>query len=492
MSIRQSEDNISSDGELVAWLPDLLFADGRFQSNLALVADTHTGRIVRLTSDIENLPRVVRLNGQAILPGLVNAHSHSFQRVIRGRTEARSQIHAQDSFWTWREAMYAAAERLTPEDVYDAARMAFLEMTLAGITTVGEFHYLHHAPDGTPYDDPNLLSREVVRAARDVGIRICLLRTAYARSGFRTPPVARQRRFIYKDVDRYLRDTDGLRAVLDREDNCLAWLGCAPHSVRAVPLDYLREVVAYTRAHDIPVHIHIAEQPAELAQCTEETGRTPVELLHTEGLLDCRTTLVHAIHLSEREVEMIARQAAIVCACPTTERNLGDGIIPADKLFAGNVSVALGSDSQAQIDLLEDARALEYHLRLQHLRRAVLVPVSNGKGEAISELAARLFSCATEAGARSLRGVGNAADGLTGQLAPGAFADFFTVALDDPSIAGANPEDLLPLIVFSLARSAVRETVVAGRSVASEGRHAAQSEIINRFSALQRRLWNAA
>jgi formimidoylglutamate deiminase len=398
------------DNTLAAWLPDLLYADNRFQSNLALVADTRTGRIVRLTSDIESLPRVVRLAGQAILPGLVNAHSHSFQRVIRGRTEARR--HKQDSFWTWREAMYSAAERLAPEDIYDAARMTFLEMALTGITTVGEFHYLHHSSDGTPYDDPNLLAREVTRAAGDVGIRICLLNTAYARSGFNQPPNPRQRRFIYADANHYLRDTDALRLSLTETD--FAWMGVAPHSTRAVPLDFLRRVVEYARAHDLPCHIHIAEQPAELAQVLEETRRTPVRLLADEGLLDCRTTCVHAIHVTDDEVTAIARQAAIVCACPTTERNLGDGIVPADKFFAGDVASHSALTATRRLILLEDARALEYHLRLQHLQRAVLAPESTAdEPNNTAALARRLFACATESGARSLHGAGDAAQGLT-------------------------------------------------------------------------------
>jgi len=204
-------------------------------------------------------------------------------------------------------------------------------------------------------------------------------------------------------------------------------------------------------------------------------------------LLDCRTTCIHAIHVTDEEVAAIARQAAIVCACPTTERNLGDGIVPADKFFAGDVAVALGSDSHAQIDLLEDARALEYHLRLQHLRRAVLAPESTtDEPHNTSALARRLFACASESGARSLHAAGDARQGLTGQLAPNSFADFFTVALDDPSIAGARAEDLLPLVVFTLARSAIRDVFVGGRAVVREGRHTTQESIIARFTALQR------
>jgi formimidoylglutamate deiminase len=509
---------------LTVWLPDLIYTRGRFESGLALVADSN-GRIVHLTRDYANLTdaRVVRLKGRAILPGLVNAHSHAFQRVIRGRTERRSAAH--DSFWTWREIMYAAATRLTPDDLYEASRMAFLEMAASGITAVGEFHYLHHAPDGTRYADENELAKQVVRAAGDVGLRIALLRVAYARAGWNTPPNARQSRFIERDAQAFLKQTETLKSDLAREavrddnarveavdevadgganNNSLAatarraWVGVAPHSIRAVPLDYLREVRAFAAAHALPVHMHVAEQPAEVAACLDEHGRTPVRLLADEGLLDERFTAVHAVHIDEREASALAEARALVCACPTTERNLGDGIVPADLLFDANARISLGTDSHTQIDLLEDARELEYHLRLQKLERAVLarrpgaqtdtstdssVSQPDNAPDSLSALAARLFACATLNGAASI-----GADSC-GALEVGRAADFFTVALADLSIAGAATEDLLPAIVFSLARTAVRDVVVGGRRIVEDGQHRAQSEIIERFTNLQRRLW---
>ena len=486
------------DKTLTAWLPELLYTDGRFERGPALVADG-VGRIAAVTRDYQALAaRVVPMPGRALLPGLVNAHSHSFQRVIRGRTEHRAA--ARDSFWTWRAQMYAAATRLTPEDLYDAARMAFLEMALTGITSVGEFHYLHHAPDGTPYDDPNLLAREVMRAARDVGIRIALLRVAYARAGYEMPPDPQQARFIETDPQTFIKHTDELLAALTETTNAHsdgvhgdalphAWVGVAPHSVRAVPLAYLREVSAYARARALPVHMHVAEQPAEVNACWREHGRTPVALLADEGLLDARTTAVHAVHVTPAEVSALARARAHVCACPTTERNLGDGIIPADLYFDAGVRVALGTDSHAQIDLLEDARELEYHLRLQKLERAVLAPARANESAhdatdagQLSGLAARLLDCATVNGAASI-------GASSGTLAVGRAADFFTVALNDPSIAGANEDDLLPAVVFALARTAVSEVAVGGRLIVQAGQHAAQQEIIARFRALRKRLW---
>ena len=280
-----------------SWLPDLIYTDGRFQSDRALVCDG--GKIVEIVEAAE-APDALRLRRRAMLPGMVNAHSHAFQRVIRGRTEHRSQ-HTTDSFWTWREQMYAAANRLGPEDIYAASRLAFLEMSLTGITTVGEFHYIHHSQDGSTYDDPNLLAREVIRAAHDVGIRIALLRVAYARAGFETEPNPQQIRFIEASPDIYLKHLEQLLAAPELKDG-MAWAGVAPHSVRAVPLDYLKTIIAFAKDQDLPTHMHVAEQPAEVSACIKEYGRSPVALLDTEGLLSKRFTAVHAIHVTPKAI----------------------------------------------------------------------------------------------------------------------------------------------------------------------------------------------
>ena len=466
----------------VAWLPDLIYVDGRWQRDVALVCDDE-GQIIRLAPAalVEN---PVRLANRALLPGLINAHSHAFQRVIRGRTEQRTQ-NQRDTFWSWREMMYSAATRLSPEDVYDASRMTFLEMALGGITAVGEFHYLHHAPDGTRYADPNLIAKEVLRAASDVGLRIALLRVAYGRSGFETELDPRQARFIEKDPQKYLKQVDDLSSYLvnNREGGAARsrsqWVGIAPHSVRAVPLPYLKEVVRYGNEKLLPIHMHVAEQTAEVSACIHEYGRSPVALLSTEGLFSDRFTAVHAIHVTAKAIASMAEAGAMVCACPTTERNLGDGVVPAELLFDKGVRVALGTDSQAQIDLLEDARELEYHLRLQKTERAVLAANDDNR---TSGLAARLFHCATSNGAESIGAPG-------GKLAAGRPADFFTVHLDDPSIAGANEDDLLSNIVFAQSHSAVRDVVIGGRQIVAAGRHSAQEEIVARFQQLQKKLW---
>ncbi|HEV8590105.1 MAG TPA: formimidoylglutamate deiminase [Pyrinomonadaceae bacterium] len=470
---------------LIAWLPDLIYTSGRFEGDRALVCDA-AGAIVKIppVTELREEKRIL-LTNRALLPGMVNAHSHAFQRVLRGRTEFRAN--ERDSFWTWRELMYSAATRLTPEDIYDASRMAFLEMALSGITAVGEFHYLHHAPDGKPYDDPNLLAKEVIRAAGDVGLRIALLRVAYARSGFNVEPEPKQTRFIEANPRSFLKNLESLIADVNRggaratAPSATAWVGVAPHSVRAVPLDYLRAVIGYANDHELKVHMHVAEQPAEVSACVEEYGRTPIALLESEGLLSDRFTAVHAIHVTPKAIPSFAKSGAMVCACPTTERNLGDGVVPADEYLKHGVSICLGTDSHAQIDLLEDARELEYHLRLQKLERAILGARTPSSARA-SDTAAFLFDCATVNGARSI-GAPN------GSLEIGKPADFFTVDLNDPTIAGASPDDLLASIVFSISRAAVREVVVGGKPIVSEGQHLIQEEAIERFNDLQRRLW---
>jgi formimidoylglutamate deiminase len=457
--------------EPTVYQPDFLYAEGRFHAGRALAVDTR-GDIL---ADVPANARVVRLPGRALLPGLVNGHSHAFQRLIRGRTEYVASGRERDDFWSWREAMYRAAEALTPEEVYVASRQAFVEMVLAGTTTVGEFHYIHHQSDGTPYADRNALAHAVIRAARDVGLRICLLRVGYARAGFRVPENPRQRRFIDPDVDTFLATTEAL--ALDVRVDPGVSVGLAPHSVRAVTREWL-EAIARSAPRGMPVHMHVAEQPKEIEASLAEHGRRPVELLADVGLLGPAFTAVHGVHLTDAEVALLGRAKATVCACPSTERNLGDGIVAADALVAAGARVCFGSDSQTGVDLLDEARQLEQHLRLARLRRAVLDP---GTGT-MDGLAARLLDMATVSGARSL--------GLdTGALVPGTPADFFTVDVAHPSLVGAGPASLLPGIVFGATSGAVREVAVAGRLVVKDGQHALTEESGRAFRTLAHALY---
>ncbi len=404
--------------------PDYLFSGGRVLEGAALLV---RDGVVQGVGDPPPGTRVVPMPGQALLPGMVAAHSHAFQRAIRGRTEHRS--HARDDFWSWREAMYAAAERLTPEE------------------------------------DPNLLDLAVARAAQEAGLRIVLLRVAYARSGFRVPENPRQKRFIEGSPDEYLRNLEALSRHVP--------VGAAPHSVRACPLEWIREISREAFRRGWPLHLHVAEQRGEVEQCQAEHGTTPALVLEKAGALRDTTTAVHAVHLSDADVVALGRAKATVCACPTTERNLGDGVVRADLLLKAGARLCVGSDSEAQISPLEDARQLEYHLRLLQEQRAILDFEQAGPGG----LGAKLYGFASEGGMRSL--------GLPGgALRPGEPADFIAVDLDDPSIAGANAEDLMANVVFAMERTAIRGTWVGGEPLRIDLEGA-----LPQFRAAMRRLW---
>lgn len=434
------------------YLPEALYAEGRLQRGRALVVSGE-GRVLPAAAP-EPGDTVVPLPGRLLLPGFVNGHSHAFQRAIRGGTEFLARGHERDDFWSWREAMYAAAEALDPEQLYAVSKQAFLEMALAGITTVGEFHYLHHQPGGAPYADEHELSRQVIRAARDVGLRVVLLRVGYARAGHGVAPNPRQRRFLDPDVDTLLRRTAELAAAV--RGDALVSVGLAPHSVRAVPRPWLEAIARRWRG---PLHMHVAEQPGELRACAAEHGLLPVELLDAVGLLGPQFTAVHAVHLEGRERDRLGATRSTICACPSTERNLGDGIVEAERLLEAGARVCLGTDSQAHVDLLQEAQQLEGHLRLLRLRRNVLTPPTGAR----DALAARLLDAMTVHGAHAL--------GLdAGTLAVGEPADFVTVDLSHPAVLGRD-EDLLPRVVLGAPAAAIDEVYVAGRRIVAGGRH---------------------
>jgi len=454
------------------YLPQLLYSGGTFISNTGILVD-ETGQIIKLTAHADSpLDKVIELPGKALMSGFVNTHSHSFQRLIRGKSESR--IVSGKDFWSWRGTMYHAAAQLNPQEIYDVARMAFLEMVLAGTTTVGEFHYLHTSADGRPYEDPNLLSKQVIAAAQSVGLRIVLLRTAYLRSGYELPRDPGQTRFFESTHD-FLLNMDALVEGFPA-NSAQVRFGVAPHSIRAVPLPDLEEIAAWSRARKLPLHMHVAEQIAENAACIREYGFTPVELLSRNRVLGPDFTAVHSIHINSSEIEMLSQAEGTICSCPTTERNLGDGVIAADRVMRAGIRVALGSDSQAQIDPLEDARELDYHLRLRDQERAILDQI---EGET---LASRLFACATVNGARAL-------SVPTGEFTSGSFADCFTVDLDDLSIAGHSAADLLPITVFSLNRSAIRDVIVNGKVIVCDQQHPLQNEIVARYKEIHGKVW---
>lgn len=441
----------------VRYQPEFLYAEGRLHRGRALTVD---GEGCVASGQVDG-GEAIALPGRALFPGLVNAHSHAFQRLLRGRVQV-SAGRTTDDFWSWREQMYRAASVLGPEELYAVCRQTFLEMAFAGVTAVGEFHYLHHQPDGRRYADRQELAWQVLRAAREVGLRIVLLRVGYARAGFGVSANPRQARFIDESVDAFLAAVEELSA---KNRDPLATVGMAPHSVRAVPKEWME---ALGKLPPRLTHLHVAEQPKEVEACLAEHRRRPVELLADVGLLHAQMTAVHGIHLTVEEVSALGRATAAVCACPSTERDLGDGVVPADALATAGVTLALGSDSQAQVDLLDEARQLEGHLRLIRGRRGVLDPVG-------------LFQAATRGGARSL--------GLpTGELVPGAPADFFTVDLSHPSLVGVAEEALLPAVVFGAEKAAVREVAVQGQLIVREGHHPLAEDIGRSYLEVARRL----
>lgn len=306
-----------------------------------------------------------------ILPALATAHSHAFQRAMRGRAQRPGPAGA-DDFWSWREAMYALADGLTPESMRAIALVAYRELARAGVRTVGEFHYVHHQPGGAPYRDRVAMAEAVIDAARTAGLRIALLRAVYHRAGAGRPPQGAQRRFSDARLDDALADVDELARRHAGDDGVR--VGIAPHSVRAVPPEWLGEIAAYARKTGRVVHMHVAEQPAEIEACLAETGRRPVELLADRGVLGDRFVAVHATHLAPHEPALLGAARAMVCLCPTTERDLGDGLPDVTALRAAGVRLCVGSDSHVTTQPLEDVRAIELGERLRTGRRVVLRP----------------------------------------------------------------------------------------------------------------------
>ncbi len=305
------------------------------------------------------------------LPGFVNAHSHAFQRGMRGVVERVDRAHPHDDFWTWREAMYAAAGRLDPDSAHAIALLAYGEMVAAGYVAVGEFHYVHHRPDGTPYAPANAMALATAAAADAAGIDQVLLMTAYERAGAGAPPTPGQRRFCDPTVAAYLERVDAL--AQERPGR----VGLAPHSVRAVSRPWLEEIGRYAEASGMVVHIHACEQRREIEESESEYGRRPVELLADAGVLGPRTTIVHATHASDGELDLIAHAGASVCLCPTTEANLGDGYLPALRLFERGIRVCIGTDSNTVIDPVVELREIEAVARRTAERRNVLVPAGD-------------------------------------------------------------------------------------------------------------------
>ncbi|MFB7162500.1 formimidoylglutamate deiminase [Streptomyces sp. NPDC056121] len=406
-----------------------------------VVEVSQDGRIADVRTGVDTPPPGATALRGLTVPGLANAHSHAFHRALRSTVQVGS-----GTFWTWREVMYSVADRLTPDTYHALARAVYAEMALAGISTVGEFHYLHHAPDGTPYDDPNAMGEALIAAAAEAGIRITLLDTAYVSSGFGKEPDRHQRRFSDGSTEAWAE-----RATL-LKDRDHARIGAAIHSVRAVPADQLDTVAEWARTRGAPLHVHLSEQTAENEACLAAHDCTPTRLLADHGVLGPNTTGVHNTHLTDEDIALLGGSGTGTCMCPTTERDLADGIGPAVALQKEGSPLSLGSDSHAVIDLFEEARAMELNERLRTRTRGHWT-------------AAALLRAATADGHAAL-GWNDA-----GRIERGALADLTTVALDSVRTAGPVPRLGAETAVFAASAADVRHTVVGGRHIVRDGRH---------------------
>ncbi len=396
---------------MTAWLLQKAWVDGAVRDSVRV--EVEDGAFTAVEPDATRTATPLR---GLTLPGFANTHSHAFHRALRGRTQRGS-----GTFWTWREQMYAVAARLDPDSYFDLARATYAEMLAAGYTSVSEFHYVHHQPDGTPYDDPNALGHALVAAAETTGIRLTLVDTCYLAGGIGEPLAPAQRRFGDGDAERWAE-----RVAAIRHDR----VGGAIHSVRAVPREQLAGVVAATRGR--PLHVHVSEQPAENEACTAAYGLTPVGLLAEAGALGPGTTAVHATHLTDADIALLAEGGCEVSLCPTTERDLGDGIGPARALADAGVRLSIGSDSQAVVDPFEELRAVEMDERLASIRR--------GRFGA-ADLLAR----------------------TTGRIAVGEPADLVTLDLHSPRTAGTGADE--HTAVFAATSADVTQVVAGGRIV---------------------------
>jgi formiminoglutamate deiminase len=417
-----------------AWL-------GGERAEAGVLIELDGDRIVSVDTGVAEVPAQANKLMGLTIPGMANAHSHAFHRALRGRTQS-----GRGDFWTWRERMYEVAEAIDPEIYLALARAAFAEMALAGITAVGEFHYLHHGPGGERYEDQNAMGTAVVEAALEAGVRITMVDSCYLHGGIDREPEGAQLRFSDGSAEAWAERVEAL------EPGPLARLGAAIHSVRAVDPESAAEVATFAAERSWPLHAHVSEQPAENEDCRAAYGTSPTALLADAGSLSERFTAVHATHPADADFGLLGSNDCRVCLCPTTERDLADGVGPARRLTEAGVGLCLGTDSHAAIDMFEEARAVELDERLESGLRG-------------GHSAAELLQAATSGGCAS----NGWPEG--GRIEPGALADLATVELDGVRLAGAQPRHLIESLVFAGGASDVRHVVVGGEFIVRDGRH---------------------
>lgn len=441
------------------------------------VTVSEDGVITRI--DAAAAPPDIRTIDGIVVPGMPNAHSHAFQRAMAGNTEHRQS--ARDSFWTWRESMYGLANKLQPDDLAVIAAQLFVEMLKAGYTSVAEFHYLHRQAGGAAYQGENALWHAIDTAAASTGIGLTFLPTLYQSSDFGGRPLkAEQARFAL-ETEVFLRAVEQRVSAERRRSAAGAATtqrtGAAFHSLRAVPLDHLKEAAQGLLQIDasLPVHIHIAEQMLEVKACLRETGRRPIELLADSGLLTEHWCLVHATHATPGELRAIAAAGASVCVSISTEANLGDGFFDTARFLAAGGRLCIGSDSQITVNPAEELRWLEYQQRLRKRKRGVLA----GKSE--SHVGTGLWAAAARCGAHAL-------GQPTGSIAVGQRADWLVLEESHPSMAGAALNTALDHLVFAGGDGAIRDVMVGGQWVIKNRTHAFEGEIRGKYVDLMGRL----
>jgi formimidoylglutamate deiminase len=452
----------------------------------ALVTVSDEGLITDIDAapaDSDATPGAERIDG-IVIPGIANAHSHAFQRGMAGNTEYR--LSSRDSFWTWRRAMYALANRIEPDDLQTLASQLFIEMLKSGYTSVAEFHYLHRQRDATPYAGINALWEAIGSAASLAGIGLTFLPTLYQTSDFGGQALrAEQARFAFA-TDAFVRAieeriSDQRRGSGPHGAMRTQRTGAAFHSLRAVPLESLREAALRLREFDahMPVHIHVAEQVLEVKACVRATGRRPVELLLDSGLLTPQWCLVHATHATAAELAGVAASGASVCVSISTEANLGDGFFDAVRFLKAGGRLCVGSDSQSTVSPSEELRWLEYQQRLRRKQRGVLA------GAAEPHVGTRLWRDAAQHGAQA---IGQPA----GAIEVGRRADWVVLDPKHASMLGAAADAALDHLLFAGGDAAIRDVMVAGRWVIKDRRHASEDAVLARCAALLQRLTTGA
>lgn len=444
----------------------LLTAEGWFRDATLTMAG---GKITAITEGVKSGAPVQ----DCIVAGMPDVHSHAFQRAMAGLTERRSS-NSNDSFWTWREWMYTFLDRITPQDNLAITRWLYIELLKAGYTRIGEFHYLHHQADGGHYADPAEMSQTILQAASETGIHLTLLPVHYATSDFGgKPPVPGQRRFIHS-TDDFLKLVDSLRAPC-REQNAI--LGIAPHSLRAVSEDMLKDVLSALPSlglGDAPKHIHAAEQVKEVEASLAHSGKRPVEWLLENAPIDKTWCFIHSTHLTDAETDALAKSGAVAGLCPTTEGNLGDGIFNGARFFAQNGHIGIGTDSHIMVNPAEELRLLEYSQRLSHKGRALLL--DEGK------------SCGRTLWDKAVLGGNRAMGTHEAGLAVGTNADFLSLDLSYPLFAGKAGDAILDTAIFGLRSLPVKDVYVGGKAVVQDGHHPQEAQAARDFARTLERL----